>query len=323
LIPWVRRAIAVIVALVLAGMITSAGTLGDGSRSGKALFLFGAAVADLPAGRDQLPALEAKLNRPVDIASTYVDWNYVFPGPNEKWMAADGKRKVLLSWEPWGIRFSEVTARRHDAYLESIAKAMRGFPFDLHVRPWAEMNANWSTWQPTPKGDKADGGTPAQFVAAWRYVVSFFRDRGIRNLKFVFNPDASTWPSNTPVSSIWPGAEYVDVLGIDGFNWGESGDNSAGETTWRSFEEIFTPMYSILTRLHPKAAVWIAEFGCAPDTGGTPPAASATRATWLAEMMTTRAFPRLEAVVYFDVKARVDWRLDSPTAWKAILSRRR
>jgi len=269
------------------------GASGAEARPGRAAFAFGAAVDDLPKGREQLPALEAELGRPVDIASTYVDWSYVFPGPNESWMADGGKRKVLLSWEPWGVRFSEVTSHRRDSYLESVANAMRAYPHDLYVRPWPEMNGNWSTWQPTPGAEKKDGGTPAEFIAAWRYVVTFFHDRGIRNLKFVFNVDASNWPSNTPVRTIWPGSEYVDVLGLDGFNW--------GGRDWRSFEEIFAPMYATLTRLDANLPVWVAEFGC--PVGGA-------RADWMAKMMTTRAFPRLQAVVYFDVRTRLDWRLD-------------
>lgn len=283
-----KMAVAVLTSIALLG------TSGAEARPAAASFLFGAAADDLPAGRVRLPGLEAELGRPVDIVSTYVDWSYVFPGPNEKWMAAGGKRKVLLSWEPWRVRFSEVTAHRKDSYLQAVANAVREFPFDLYVRPWPEMNGNWSTWQPTPDGGKRDGGTAAEFVAAWRYLVSFFHDRGVRNLKFVFNVDASNGPSNTPVRSIWPGSAYVDVLGIDGFNWGGS--------DWRSFEEVFAPMYATLTRLEPNLPVWIAEFGSAPGRA---------RPSWLADMMTTRAFPRLQAVVYFDVKSRLDWRLDS------------
>ena len=293
---------AVKVAVAVLASIGALGASGAEARPVVASFLFGAAADDLPAGRHRLPALEAELGRPVDIASTYIDWSYVFPGPNERWMSAGGKRKVLLSWEPWGIRFSEVTAHRQDSYLQAVANAMRTFPYDLYVRPWPELNGNWSTWQPTPDGGKKEGGTPAEFVAAWRYVVSFFHDREIRNLKFVFNVDASTGPSSTPVRSIWPGSAYLDVLGIDGFNWG------GGRP--QSFEEVFAPMYAILTRLDPSLPVWIAEFGCAPGRA---------RPAWLAGMMTTRAFPRLRAVIYFDVKAHRDWRLDSP-ARQAIRS---
>jgi hypothetical protein len=287
-----NRAVKMVVAVLAAVGVLSAS--GAQAQPVLASFVFGAAVDDLPTGRSQLPALEAGLGRPVDIASTYVDWSYVFPGPNERWMADGGKRKVLLSWEPWGIRFNDVTAHRRDPYLQAVANAMRAFPFDLYVRPWPELNGNWSTWQPTPDGGKVDGGTPAEFVAAWRYVVSFFHDRGIRNLKFVFNVDASDGRTNTPVRTIWPGSAYVDVLGIDGFN-GADGRS-------RSFPEVFAPMYAILTALDPDLPVWIPEFGCAP---------SRARPAWLSEMMTTRAFPRLRAVVYFDVKSRFDWRLDA------------
>jgi hypothetical protein len=283
---------AVKVAFTVVALIAVLDSSGAEARPSSTPFLFGAAADDLPQGRHQLAALESDLGRPVDIASTYVDWSYVFPGPNETWMAAGGRRKVLLSWEPWGIRFSDVTSHRKDSYLQKVADAARAFPFDVYVRPWPELNGNWSTWQPTPDGHRRDGGTPAQFIAAWRYVVSFFHDRGIHNLKFVFNVDASNPPSNTPVRDIWPGSRYVDVLGIDGFNWGE-GD-------WRSFEAVFAQMYATLVRLDPNLPVWITEFGCAPGR---------KRPSWLAEMMTTRAFSRLAAVVYFDVKTREDWRL--------------
>jgi hypothetical protein len=59
-------------------------------------------------------------------------------------------------------------------------------------------------------------------------------------------------------------------------------------------------MYATLTGLDSDLPVWVTEFGCA---------AGRSRPEWLADMMTTRAFSRLRAVVYFDVKAREDWRL--------------
>lgn len=297
----VRMAAAV---LALTGVVGCSGAgAGAGARPAASPFAFGAAVGD----RDRLPALEAALGKPLDIASTYVDWSHVFPGADERWMADGGRRKVLLSWEPWGTRFADLTAHRRDSYLQAVADAMGKFPFDLYVRPWPELNGKWSTWQPTRDGAKKDGGTPAEFVAAWRYLFLFFRDRGVRNLKFVFNVDASDLPLNTPVPSIWPGRAFVDVLGIDGFNDGDGG--------WRSFEEIFAPMYATVTRLDPSLPVWITEFGCAPGEA---------RPSWLAAMMTTRAFPRLRAVVYFDVKTRLDWRLspaDKQTIRRHLSSR--
>src|SRR5690606_35772371 len=125
------------------------------------------------------------------IASSFTDWSYTFGNSNDRWMADGGTRKVLYSWEPFGIRFSNIANGGQDAYLQRVADSMKAYPYDIYVRPGGEMDANWSSWQPTPGGEERGGGTPAEFIAAWRHTVSFFRNRGVNNLKFVFNPDAA------------------------------------------------------------------------------------------------------------------------------------
>jgi beta-mannanase len=285
---------------------------------------FGATLADLPYGRTDLPALETQLGAPVGVASAFVDWSYVIGGANELWMANWGARKVLLAWEPNGIRFTDVTNGSQDAYLQRVANSMKAFPYDVYVRPWPEMNGHWSTWQPTAAGDKPDGGTPAQFVDAWRYLVDFMRSRGVTHLKFVFNPDASNQSIDTPISSIWPGATYVDVLGIDGYNWGNSalGPLDTGDR-WQSFSDIFAPMYGVLTMLSGTSPVWITEFGSkepaeeddsAYPTESSPIDPTHDKGTWINDLMASTTFPRVAALVYFNQKKERDWRLDSSTS---------
>jgi beta-mannanase len=277
---------------------------------------FGAAVADLPAGRTDLPALEKTLGAHLQIASAFVDWCYVPGGPNEAWMADGGARNVLLSWEPNGIRFTDVSNGKEDSYLKKVAASLLAYPYPLHVRPWPEMNANWSTWQPTADGGKTNGGTPAQFVAAWRYLVTFFHNGGVNNLKFVFNPDSSNWSNNTPVSSIWPGSDYVDLLGIDGYNWGNDG---VGDT-WRAFDTIFSKMYTILTALDSVHPVWITETGSKEPQAeddwlypkeSAPVDPNNNKGTWIKQMMSSTLFPRLEGIVWFNKQKERDWRLES------------
>jgi beta-mannanase len=244
-------------------------------------------------------------------------------------MADGGRRNVLLAWEPWGIRFTDITTGKQNAYLNRLASVMLRFPYTVYVRPWPEMNANWSSWQPTRDGRKAEGGTPAEFVAAWRYLVTYFRDRRVTNLKFVFNPDASNWENNTPVPSIWPGTNYVDVLGIDGYNWGI---DTAGDK-WQTFDTIFTTMYGVLTHLDSTHPVWICETGSKEPTeedDSMYPNESApldphhSKGTWIREMLGTTFFPRIEAVVWFDKKKERDWPLtssnDSLSAIRAYLA---
>jgi hypothetical protein len=279
---------------------------------------FGAYVPDLPAGRTELPALEAKLGTKLDVASAFTDWDYVFGNANDHWMADNGTRKVVYSWEPFDLRFAQIAGGAKDDYLQRVADSMKAYPYDIYVRPWGEMNAVWSSWQPTPGGEKRDGGTPAEFKAAWQHTVSFFRSQDVNNLKFVFNPDASDFPENTRIATIWPGAAYVDVLGIDGYNWGykaTSGD------TWREFDAIFATMYGILTGLHPTAPVWITEVGSKePEkSDGAPIDAAHSKGQWFATMLSSTAFPRIEAMAYFSTLKERDWRIDSSDASLAAL----
>lgn len=318
--------------LVFASMLAGMGVIGTAlpsSAAGAKLsshVQLGAFVPDLPYGRTDLPALEKALGGKLRIASAFVDWSYVMGGANEVWMSDGGTRKVLLAWESSGIRFTDVTSGAQDAYLAKVANSMKSFPYDVYVRPWPEMNASWSTWQPTADGKKPDGGTPTEFVQAWRYLVNFMRSRGTTHLKFVFNPDASDWTTNTRISSIWPGSDYVDVLGIDGYNWGTSTD---GER-WQSFSEIFTPMYTTLTALDANAPVWITEFGCKEpqqeDSGSYPQPSSPvdpshSKSSWLNDMMALTQFDRIQALAYFNKKKERNWPLTSSADSQASATR--
>lgn len=265
-----------------------------------------------PAGIDE--AVGAK----VQLTSRFVDWTHHFGGDADR-AALNAGRQILYSWEPHGLRFAAVAAGEHDDYLTEVAAAMAQFPGDIYVRPWPEMNANWSAWQPTPGGDRPDGGTPGEFVAAWRHLADFLRGHGASNLRLVFNPDASDHSDNTSISVIWPGSDYVDVLGIDGYNWGA---NPATGDTWRSFDEIFAPMYGILTALHLTAPVWITEVGCKEPAAedGAPLDPARSKARWVAEMLASTAFPRVEAVSWFNTSKERDWRLQSDPAAAAMFA---
>ncbi len=270
---------------------------------------FGAFVDGMQADPGVLDDFEQLVGRRTDIASYYYGYGDVFPGPTERHFADGGARKVLVSWDMGATRFTDWTSGAEDAYLDEIAAAARAYPYPLYVRPWPEMNGDWQSFQPTASGDRPHGGTFAEFRAAWRYVVKHLRHAGATNLRWVFNPTADTYAETTRVGRIWPGKRYVDVLGLDGFNWGNSGSG----LRWRSFPDIFRRQYRNLVRLDRSAPVWICETASKEPTvaDGAPVDPLHSKAAWVARMLSTRGLSHLEAIVWFNADKERDWRVDS------------
>ena len=307
-----RLAVVVVAALVLLQLQASAATTGRVSRPLAERVQIGAFVDGMQDDPARLAAWEAEVGGRAEIASYYYGYGDVFPARTERVFSDGGTRKVLLSWDMGPTRFAEWTAGDHNAYLDQIAAAARAYPYDAYVRPWPEMNGDWQTFQPTADGSRVHGGTYAEFRQAWRYVVTYLRNRGADNLRWVFNPTADTYAETTPVSRIWPGAAYVDVLGLDGFNWGRD----AGWGRWKSFPQIFGEQYAELTALHPRAPVWICEVSSKePLTDdGAPVDTDRDKGAWVRTMFDHLGMPRLRAIVWFDADKERDWRATSSRA---------
>ena len=97
----------------------------------------------------------------------------------------------------------------------------------------------------------------------------------------------------------YPGSDVVDVLALDGYNWGAL-------DVWQTYSQVFGPSYDALANLDPVKPVMIAETASA-ESGGD-------KAAWITSAFTrevaTRT-PRVAVVVWFDVNKETDWRVES------------
>jgi beta-mannanase len=211
-------------------------------------------------------------------------------------LAAD--RIPLVNWEPVGVDFDDIVAGRYDALLARRADAARrlGRPFLLDFA--AEMNEE-EGW---------GGHDPARYVAAWRHIHDVFRDRGADNVAWVWAPNNTDSPDAPSATAYYPGDAYVDWTGIDGYNWGTSRPGFA----WQSFGQVFGPMYAQLAKL--RKPIIIGETA-SDETGGS-------KARWIAALPNVlRRYPRIKALVWFDIRKERRWQIDSSASARRAFRR--
>lgn len=119
--------------------------------------------------------------------------------------------------------------------------------FPIVFRPLHEMNGNWFWW-----GSRLEGG-PETYRRAYQLLVDYMRDRTDYVL-FCWSPDKAL------TTQYYPGDDYVDVIGIDGYGQGNP------TVTWFSSTQMVTLLEQVtdFAAAHGKVAAFT-ETGYATD----------------------------------------------------------
>ncbi len=116
---------------------------------------------------------------------------------------------LLVQIQPTNISLAKIAAGTYDDYLHSYAEAVRAFGYPVILSFGHEMNGDWYSWG-------AGHTAPATFVAAWRHIVTVFRDAGATNANWLWAVNSEN-SSYGPLQPWWPGAAWVNWVGIDGY----------------------------------------------------------------------------------------------------------
>jgi beta-mannanase len=204
-------------------------------------------------------------------------------------------------------QLSDVISGRYDTYIREFATKAKawGHPFLLRFN-W-EMNGNWFPW-----AEGVNGNQPGQYVAAWRHVHDIFTAVGATNVSWVWCPNVEWNGTLANIASTYPGDEYVDWTGLDGYNWGT---NPAHPGRWETFRQLYRSTYQYITEtVAPSKPMLIGEIG-STEYGGS-------KATWIREMLSQipTEYPKIRALLWFDkFDSGMDWPIEtSSTAESAF-----
>jgi len=187
------------------------------------------------------------IKRQVNIALYYSAWEEQF---EETFAKAAGRAGAipLIQINPRRISLAALVAGKYDGYLTAFADEVAAYRSSVIIGFGHEMNGPWSGWgyRHTP---------PAEFIAAWRHVVTVFRKQGADNVTWLWTVNR-TCPQCGPVHKWWPGSRYVTWIGIDGYYYRPTD----------TFRTIFGPMIADVRRF-TKDPILIAETAVGPMAG--------------------------------------------------------
>jgi beta-mannanase len=240
-------------------------------------------------GAGSIADTDARIGRKPAIHLTYYSWD-------DDWAAssattndfADG-RIPLVNWEPFDVNFDDIISGKLDATISARADEVAAFGQKFFLDFAAEMNE-----------DEGWGGhDPAKYIAAWRHIHDIFIAHGATNAVWAWCPNVTDSDGAPPAMDYYPGDDYVDWVGVDGYNWGTSDPNF----TWQSFHDVFATIYP---QLAGKGKPIIIGETASDEAGGS-------KAQWIDDVIPTlkNDFPQIKALVWFDIDKERHWEINS------------
>lgn len=254
--------------------------------------LVGGFIADAP-GEEDIEEFQKNYTKKPYLVMVFVDWeNFV----DEKIVSDIYSKEclLLLTWEPWyaqdkqGLDYDKILSGQWDAYITEFAQRLKSINKIVFLRFAHEMNGNWYPWS-------ASNISGEKYIAMYRYIKDIFDRNQATNIKWIFSINWEDVPGENNFRDCYPGDGYVDFIGIDGYNWG----NTQAWSKWMSFKEIFEKRYQEITS-NLKKSVIISEFSSTSKGGN--------KAIWIKEAMSEiKKMKKIKAFVLFNVDKEVDW----------------
>ncbi len=291
---------------------------------------WGFALDGYPVTRETISQVASSTSLSPDMIVFFLQW----PAPGENLTAHFPLESLsaitsigaepCITWEPMYIKdgreiaimHAKITGGHYDTYIRHFAEEAREWKKPLLIRFGHEMNVKRYHWGTS----EAEFGpkSPDIYKEMYRYVVDIFRKAGAGNVRWVFCanaenvPDASYDPqaSWNTITAYYPGNDYVDILGIDGYNWGTTRTREAHgwQSRWMSFREIFGKPVAELKKLSssdPAKPVIVFETSTATAGG--------SKQEWIASAIRESLELGIDGIVWFESDKEIDWRIESGT----------
>ena len=214
----------------------------------------------------------------------------------------------IITWEPiyikngmeTAINYEDIISEKYDKYLSNIVDQVKKYNKPLIIRFAHEMNLSRYHWG-TAK-ENYGMKSPSIYKQMFSYIVSFFNSRKVDNVLWAFCPNSDSVPYAlwNKIRNYYPGDEYVDILGLDGYNWGDTKIDN-WQSKYRTFEEIFAKAYGELKDLHSKKPIFIFETATV-EKGGD-------KSRWISDAIKIAQNWNIKGLIWFQIDKEKKWKI--------------
>ncbi len=122
-----------------------------------------------------------------------------------------------------------------DEEIRKFARKAKEFGHPFLFRLNNEMNSDWTSYSGI-----INMSDPEIYVSNWRRFYNIFKEEGVNNAIWIYNPNDNNYPpcNWNNFLAYYPGDEYVQMIGVTGYNTGTYYSEVTGEV-WREFETIY------------------------------------------------------------------------------------
>jgi beta-mannanase len=206
-----------------------------------------------------LQSFEQKVEGQPDIAALFLNFSDAFPNDFASYLK-QSNQTLLIYWEQYNAPLDDIIAGKFDDYIRQFSRDASLYEGELVLVPLHEMNGNWDSW-----GGTVGSNTPQKVVLAFRHIHDVFLSVENPNVRWgwAVNNDSVPDTQENSIANYYPGDNYVDYVGVDGFNFGNP---------WKSYAEVFSsaldqlrsynkPIYifSMASAEGPQKADWISD----------------------------------------------------------------
>jgi hypothetical protein len=231
---------------------------------------------------------------------------------------ANGARAIAFyNWKfEAGNTMAEVISGVQDANIIRCANGLKSYPYKIFLA----LHHEWD------KDSHGAGNSNAQYITAWRHVVSLMKGQGANNVIFVWDMTGSAGNAGSLAGEWWnvmyPGDDVVDWIAWDPYHQKPSATHDLAELVNNNIGNTangYEGFYWWTTTYHPTKPIMLGEYGAwMTDANYTDPTVPTVNTP--AEAATfynsfddqIRDFPKLKAIVHYNTKKEHDNRIQMP-----------